>query len=490
MLVAEKRRLPTRLVDVSNPAIIRVVDTLDLSVDIAYFTLSHRWGSSTIVSLTSKTYDMFYEEIPSSLLSKTFAEAIQLTHLLGVRYLWIDSLCIIQDSKEDWLHESSMMGEVYAHGTLNIAATAADDGDRGIFGGDMAKDMLMPRYVSSCQWGGSDDQDYIIYPEVDPKFPEVWKNVVEETPLGQRGWVLQERIISPRVVHFAANQCLWECCQATEAELFPKDTFRHDGFLKQIVVPVPPDYPTFKETQNLLYTCWDALIEKYSRCDLTFESDKLVAFSGLAQRTLRQLDLGPSDYLAGLWKPNIAQGLLWRVAIYDPRRRAVAGRGPSWSWSSREGTVYTFSEEVHLWETEQCHITILDTAMFHDGDPFGQVTGGRLLVRGLLFGDIATFSKRPSNRWVKDDEMEYLNSYFLLVLTHQSASDVHITTISGIMIVPTEVKRGQFRRVGVLLHREVEDTSLLLEHGRKVENLDRSFYQEADSETGFTIELV
>lgn len=488
MLVAAERRLPTRLVDVSNANLLRVVDTRHLSAETIYFTLSHRWSSIPIASLTTKTYDAFYKEIPVSSISKTFKEAIEFTRMLRVQYLWIDSLCIIQDSRQDWLHESSMMGEVYAHGTLNIAATASED-DGGIFGGGSAEDSLVPRLVSSRQWGGADDREYIIYPEFDPAFPEVWKNAVEETPLGERGWVLQERILSPRVVHFAANQCFWECCQDTEAELFPKETFRHDGFLKQIVLSVPPDHAIFDQNQNVLYTYWDALIEKYSRCDLTFESDKLVAFAGLAQRACRQLNLDPSNYLAGLWKPKIAQGLLWRVAKYDPRRRAVIGRGPSWAWTSREGTVYTFSEEVQLWETERCHVTVIDTEMFHDGDPFGQVTGGRLVLCGYLFKDISTFLKEPDVDCAKDDEGEYPDSYFLLVLTHQSGLASHSAVVSGVILVPT-VKRGQFRRVGVMLNREVENLETLLEHGLKTELLDQSLYQEANSEHGFTIELV
>jgi hypothetical protein len=490
MLVTAEKRLPTRLVDVSNPDLLRVVDTRHFSTDIVYFTLSHRWSAMTLASLTTKTYDAFHKEIPLSSMSKTFKEAIEFTRLLGVRYLWIDSLCIIQDSREDWLNESSMMGEVYAHGTLNIAATASEDGSGGIFSRDTTEDSLLPRLVSSRQWGGLNDQDYIIYTEFDPAFPEVWKNAVEETPLGERGWVLQERILSPRVVHFAANQCFWECCQDTEAELFPKETFRHDGFLKQIVLSVPPDHAIFDQNQNVLYTYWDALIEKYSRCDLTFESDKLVAFAGLAQRACRQLNLDPSNYLAGLWKPKIAQGLLWRVAKYDPRRRAVIGRGPSWSWTSREGTVYTFSEEVQLWETEKCHITVLDIAMFHDGDPFGQVTGGRLVVRGYLFRDVSQFLKEPGIDWAKDDEVEYPESYFLLVLTHQSGSNANSTVISGIILVPTKVKRGQFRRVGVMLNREIKDLGVLLDYVKNSELLDQSLYQEADLENGFTIEMV
>jgi hypothetical protein len=206
--VAPEKRLPTRLLDVSNPDHLRVIETDHLPASTIYLTLSHRWGSGHSISLTTKTYDAFSKSTPLSLLPTTFRETIELTRLLGVHYLWIDSLCIIQDSREDWLHESSMMGEVYAHGTLNIAATSAEDGNGGIFGHDIADDYWLPRLISSSLWTNDDatPRDYIVYPDFDPAYPEVWKNLVEETPLGERGWVLQERILSPRVVHFAANQ--------------------------------------------------------------------------------------------------------------------------------------------------------------------------------------------------------------------------------------------------------------------------------------------
>ncbi|KAE8451661.1 hypothetical protein EG329_003118 [Mollisiaceae sp. DMI_Dod_QoI] len=436
---------------------------------------------------------------------RTFRETIELTRLLGAQYLWIDSLCIIQDSREDWLHESSIMGEVYAHGALNIAATVAVDGDGGIFSHAPGEDQWIPLLISSRLWSNSHQndnvRDYVIYPEFDPEFPEVWKNVVEETPLGERGWVLQERILSPRVLHFAENQCFWECCQETAAELFPKETFRHDGFLKQIIISVPPDHEIFENNQAVLYTYWDALIEKYSRCDLTFESDKLVAFAGLAQRACRQLGLDPKDYMGGLWRPKIAQGLLWHPAQYDPRRRGVTGRGPSWSWTSREGTVYTFSEDQYLWGSENCHITILDYEMLHDGHPFGQVSGGRLRLRGCLCRNMYKFLRNSDHsnfnpedqfpHWMKDDERVYPSSYFLLVLTHRTQPPLNgRTVISGLVLVPTGLNFGQFRRIGMISTHPIDDLKTFIKNGKDPDLLDPSLYQEADAENGFTIELV
>lgn len=97
-----------------------------------YITLSHCWGFLKIISLCKDTYASFLEAIQLGMLSQTFRDTAELVRLLGYRYLWIDSLCILQDSPEDWAYESSRMGEVYSQAILNIAATASSNGDGGL----------------------------------------------------------------------------------------------------------------------------------------------------------------------------------------------------------------------------------------------------------------------------------------------------------------------------------------------------------------------
>jgi hypothetical protein len=127
--------LPTRLLDLSESTngIIRLVETKNNRAIENYITLSHCWGKADIYKLTSETACHLLAGLKISLLSRTFQETIEVVRFLDTKYLWIDSLCIMQNSKEDWERESAQMGRVYSNGLLNIAATSSRDGEGGLF---------------------------------------------------------------------------------------------------------------------------------------------------------------------------------------------------------------------------------------------------------------------------------------------------------------------------------------------------------------------
>lgn len=118
-VVSSNKILPTRLLQIAQiediPQV-RVMSTTHLPITTPYLTSSHCWGSKTLASLTAERETSFTKYFPHSSLQRTFQDAVELTMLLGYEYLWIDSLCIIQDSQSDWEHESSMMGRIYAMG--------------------------------------------------------------------------------------------------------------------------------------------------------------------------------------------------------------------------------------------------------------------------------------------------------------------------------------------------------------------------------------
>jgi len=141
------------------------------------------------------------EDIPFNSLSRTFQEAIFTTRRLGFRYLWIDSLCIIQDSREDWRKESVLMSTVYSGSQLNLAATSARNGTEGYFR-DRNPSLVQPCKVRARTTGHGEG----LFDCVDLN---IWKKGVEESPLGLRGWVLQERVLAPRTLHFGETQMFW-----------------------------------------------------------------------------------------------------------------------------------------------------------------------------------------------------------------------------------------------------------------------------------------
>lgn len=296
-LYSEVRKLPTRLLEVyddKNLPILRLLHTMHLSQQASYITLSHCWGTKPCISLRGDSLSTFSRSIPFNSLSQTFRDAITLTRLLGCRYLWIDSLCILQDSMEDWLRESASMAEVYSQALLNIAAAASKDGDGGLI--SKARSLATsPCVIKDARGNGIHS--------IEP--PNRFHGNVENSPLGNRGWVLQERLLSPRVVHFASDQLYWECCSHTDAEFthlgseaIPSTKGLHDDLHSNASLH-NVDLGQDHLRRSRFHKSWSKLVTRYSRCKLTVASDKLAAISGLAQRTCRQFRMDPSDYVAG-----------------------------------------------------------------------------------------------------------------------------------------------------------------------------------------------
>jgi hypothetical protein len=157
----------------------------------------HRWGADTACALRNNVEFLLpgldFEQLP-----KNFQDAITTTRLLGIRYLWIDSLCIIQDDEEDWLRESVNMEKVYSSAYVTIAATSSKS-DEGFLHRSPTYFARLPDSVELRQAA------FLSRMEGD------FERDVEKGELNQRAWVLQERFLSPRIIHFASAQTYWEC---------------------------------------------------------------------------------------------------------------------------------------------------------------------------------------------------------------------------------------------------------------------------------------
>ena len=210
--------MPTRLLDVGTTGskCLRLHVTDGNSPPLRYTTLSHCWGKIRIERLLETNFDSRVQGIDITTLPKTFQDAIDITHRLGIRYLWIDSLCIIQDSKDDWAKESSVMGSVYQNGFCNIAATAAPDGGTGCF---MERD---PNLARKCRIRiNATLSKFRLKPDQYDLVPQkLWEDGLSSAPLLQRAWVVQERLLAPRVLHFGRNQLFWECSELVSTPIY------------------------------------------------------------------------------------------------------------------------------------------------------------------------------------------------------------------------------------------------------------------------------
>jgi hypothetical protein len=352
-------------------------------------TLSHCWGKIQIIRLLESNINDLRKIIPLDALPPTFAETIQVIRRFGVRYLWIDSLCIIQDSTEDWRREAGLMQEVYSNSMCNIAATGSRNSQEGLFRW-RDTDHVKPCIIDA-NWTGKGDEKYIVMDQF------LWAEDVQKAPLNLRGWVLQERVLAPRVLHFGQRQLLWECRERDACETYPDRLpslisyltgFKHDILLfaggtdgsRDSTRREPLDDP---DTLTAAYRFWSRTVQAYMRCGLTKEEDKLIAISGVAKR---MRDVLNDTYLAGLWQRFLPSQLLWRVedskqidgsASYRPRTY----RAPSWSWASIEanilaGWIYNSGLMISIEDAQITPLTDDDT---------GQLRDGVLRIKGTIY---------------------------------------------------------------------------------------------------------
>ncbi|KAE9366318.1 HET-domain-containing protein, partial [Stipitochalara longipes BDJ] len=337
--------MPTRLVDIGSAAESvppRLVDTESELISAPYATLSYCWGGTNQLQLTESSLEEFKLQIPASQLSFTILDAVHVVRQLKLRYLWVDSLCIIQDSKSDWAKEVITMGEVFRNSAITISALGAKHSKEGLFA---RRDPLI--YLP-CNLFQRDGRDFFVTSHVsDSQFSDDW---FEKGPLHQRGWVMQERALSPRTLNFGAT-VVWECSKGVKYE-------HGTGFELETSFTDSPDNSTIKsklheplkvevtpDQSRFLLNFWkEKILKPYTMTILTVKEDRLAAISGV-------IDLiGKSsgwESVYGLWKPFLAEELLWHKFIFVPWRgdwrhqnnkeklgQSRLGIAPTWSWAS------------------------------------------------------------------------------------------------------------------------------------------------------------
>ena len=327
------RKFPNRLLEIgisSNGPTLKVVET-QLLQDVEYMTLSHCWGGSLPLRLLTTNLQAFRTSIPFSSLPKTFQDAFFVLEWFGIKYLWIDALCIIQDSDNDWAHESDRMRDYYKYSSGTIAATGAYNSSEGLF---FDRDpALIPPLRARISWEAGEK-------DVAVTVGDSCLETLRKEPLNQRGWFLQERFLSPRVLHFGRSQMSWECHNEISCETWP-NTAPHLVYSPfSFALPGQITSPTRgRYDHDSIRELWRVLFSTYSRMALTELSDKCVAFAGIAEEI--QAASG-DDYVAGLWRRDLVEGLLWVVDRRDakqryssePSARSQSYLAPSWSWLS------------------------------------------------------------------------------------------------------------------------------------------------------------
>jgi hypothetical protein len=393
---------PTRLLDISGQTShIRLIVTKDQPMAGPYASLSHCWGKSSITTLKISNLHIFLKSISVNMLPNTFQHAVNIARTMQISYLWIDSLCIVQDSDEDWTAESAMMGSVYQNALVNLSAAGANDGTEGFHferTQNMSSSLPICPAFRNYDWrtdlsGNGDTQWHF----VDPAH---WQRNCMTCPVFGRAWIYQERILARRVLHFGRHEMFWECRTDNYCETFPDGLpfmVRESSTLvsKQV-------YERFKRATSVsnieigrlrhvrnkglqakIEVFWEILVTDYSRCKLTKAQDKLIALAGVTEDVwkLQRANLRVDGvYLAGIWKQYLPHSLLWKVKPEGKRPEVYCA--PTWSWASVVGLI---SWDNNRWkhefeytaQVESVHVQPINTA-------FGQVCRGRIVIRGTL----------------------------------------------------------------------------------------------------------
>lgn len=275
--------LPTRVLDVeaeSSSYIVKLVETTSGQRG-SYIALSHCWDSynsfiTTRDNLAAMKGGFFPENAPS-----TFKDAITMTRKLGIRYLWIDSLCIIQGDANDWETESSRMSNIYRDATLTLSASYATADSQGFL-------KHRPSTHSTLKVSSLTDQSAELYLRPEPPSGHYGRrNVTTPDPLDTRGWCLQETYLSRRQIKFLEDRILWSC-RDVERDETEKDRggwiMAGTGAISQIMNLFRGATPRRHRTLNLLtpYQGFYRMVKEFTRRNLTFASDVLPAVSGLA----------------------------------------------------------------------------------------------------------------------------------------------------------------------------------------------------------------
>lgn len=331
-----------------------------------YVCLSHRWGPSTPRYRTTKDNLAQHQVIvPWNRMAKTFQEAAVVTLGMGMRHIWIDSLCIVQDDADEWRTQSTRMCGIYSGASLTIAAAWALDSEQGLF-------SQPPRFpVGASTLGGA------------PRhvLSEILTHEDQEVTLCCRGWVFQERRLSQRIAYFTESEMRLECIEKRRCTC---------GFSPGVDGRREHGLALGAGDDDEAGEHWRRAVMEYSQLSLTFATDVLPALAGVAEQYGNTHGDRLGRYVAGMWERTILRDLAWTATSWtyvSGARRRLRGAeycGPSWSWISLLCDAVIWYCEYYPGDVDR-GLSLVDVCVELAGDsPFGGVTHVEMTVTGLV----------------------------------------------------------------------------------------------------------
>ncbi|KAF5610209.1 uncharacterized protein FSUBG_3442 [Fusarium subglutinans] len=362
----------------------------------SYAALSYKWGSlDAIWQTTTKNLGTRLTEFNIVELPKTLSDTVQVVRNFGLKWAWIDSLCIVQDDKDDWAREAVKMASIYQNALVTISADSSQDAKAGLHNEKSCSIFNDRDSVKICsQLSTGEESSIFLFPEQETRIDRSATNLrdmgdlLSHCALRDRGWTMQERILSPRIIHFASDQLYWECLhgiQESEDELLWMGRNMNMAKIAHRINSAENEEAKKKELKQMLRYWYVHLVGgDYSHRSLTFIDDKLLAISGVA----KALDnIHPYGYMAGHWcedDDELVKSLCWKRG--GSGKKAAKYRAPSWSWASQDSAI------------DYGHFSIIGTNLGEklvaepvamegqspDGTPFGQYDNGYLQIKAKV----------------------------------------------------------------------------------------------------------
>jgi len=442
--------MPTRLIDIGHD--VTAVPRLVLSSSIGYpqqmkyAALSYCWGSKKDAESQFKTEKASLERrcasLPSQFMTPTTNDSIALARAIGLRYLWIDALCIIQDDKDDWLRESSQMNLVYQHAFVTFCNLNSDSCHSSFLNRAPAVRFSFQSTIRKAIKGS-----YLV--RLRPRKGELWDRgrydwASASSQWDTRCWTFQEREMSTRLLFFGSQTMHFACAryQWSEGDEAPRDRYESISGVWDMITRFSNKHISSKA----LYEYWDWLVIQYGHRSVTFDKDRLPAIAGLARTIGEALQ---DRYLAGLWQGNLHSGLDWfsvdcvnsrglEAHIRNIRERNYVA--PSWSWATSPNVKTRRSPGAHI--VEESAIVCSNTTT-HSEDLYGRVLGGFLRIRGKM-------ARVPD--WLPKDEGTYWSQFWC-----RSPSDIPGNMIQVIADWLHKEKEAGLENLVVMLLYRIED---------------------------------
>ena len=298
---------------------------------------------------------------------KTYKDAIEIARGLEIPYIWIDSICIVQDDKSDWEREAASMASIYANAQLTLVAAWGEDGNSGCF-----HNPALP-FVVDFDHG----RKLYVRPLADHN------SSLGDAALNSRAWALQELVLSRRLLIFTEDQMYWVCKSSYRFE-DGVDASDFESLLERMIPRLGATFRTLGVNSNNLYTSWYTAMQSYTTRSLTHGADKLAALAGVTQ-TFQKITMDKP--LVGFWKDDIVSMLMWvlrrkSLTSTHPTVDFEAVRAlnlPSWSFLKVHGTV-----SFYFCEPEPC-LEILDASVMWTGEPLvSSIARASLTGRGKI----------------------------------------------------------------------------------------------------------